>query len=175
MRIRLHKTHRDRHLMEVQRDDGTTLRRELETRSTLRHDLMHWTYERAAGLIDSFWGRLARGDDPDQDRTAMAAPAGGAPAELHATEVLVGMLQGAAADDVDPAAFVAKAAEWLALLGQPVPPFLTPDLVRAVLARYRQLVGQWDFLRHGGVLELEASFAPPAPGSVPARDDPRRP
>lgn len=169
MRVRLHKIHRDRHRMEVLRDDGTTLQRELETRSTLRHDLMHWAYERAAGLGDSFWGRLARGEDPDQDRSAMAAPSpGAAPGELHATEVLVGMLQGAAADDVDPAAFVAQAGEWLAVLGHRTPAFLTPELVRDVLARYRQLVGQWDSLRHGGVFELNGSFAPrsyrPSPG-----------
>jgi hypothetical protein len=153
MRVRLHKTRRDRHLMEVLRDDGSTLRRELETRSTLRHDLMHWAFERTAGLADSFYGRLARGEDPDQDRGAMLPGAG--PNELHGTEVLVGMLQGAATDDVDPAAFVAKAGEWLGLLGQRVPAFLTPEFVRSVLARYRQLAGQWEFLRLGGVLELE--------------------
>lgn len=76
---------------------------------------MHWAFERAAGLRDSFRGQLERGNDPDQDRTAMAAPAPSlAPAEVHATEMLVGMLQGAAARDVDPVAFVAFADEMLA-------------------------------------------------------------
>jgi hypothetical protein len=159
MRVRLQKTHRDRHVMEVQSDHGTTLRRELETRSTLRHDLMHWALERAAALRDSFFGRLARGDDPDQDRAAMTVPVQGRPAaELHATEVLVGMLQGAAARGVEPAAFVGFAGEMLALQGHRLPAFVTPELVRTVLAHYRQLVGQWDSLRHGGVLELEGAF-----------------
>lgn len=48
----------------------------------------------------------------------------------------------------------------LATQGVAVPPFLTADFVRTVLARYRQLAGQWDFLRHGGVVELEGWFAP---------------
>ncbi|MFY9345714.1 MAG: hypothetical protein WAT39_24700 [Planctomycetota bacterium] len=169
MRVLLHKTWHDRHVMEVHRADGTTLRRELETRSTLRHDLMHWAFEHAAGLRDSFFGRLERGDDPDQGGGAMAVqpPGGPPPAEVHATEMLVGMLQGAVARAVEPGAFVAFAGEMLAQHGQRTPAFFTPELVRTVLAHYRQLVGKWDSLRHGGVLQLEGTFAAP----VSRRDD----
>jgi hypothetical protein len=157
MRVRLQKTRRDRHLIEVRRDDGSTLRMaDLETRSTLRHDLMHWSFEHAARLRDSFFGQIAGGGDPTQINMAMQP--GDAPTELHGTEVLVGMLQGAAADEVDPVALVAMAGEMLTLLGHRMPPFLTPDFVRGVLAHYRQLVGQWDFLRVGGVLELEFTW-----------------
>ncbi|HLQ37859.1 MAG TPA: hypothetical protein VK348_08665 [Planctomycetota bacterium] len=160
MRIRLHKSSHERHVLEVQRADGTTSRHELETRSCLRHDLMHWAFERRAGLGDSFYGKVERGIDLAGLRMAAPMPAmAPEPDELLATEILVGMFQGAIKFNAEPAAFVAKAREMLELQGHAVPAFLSPELVRDVLADYRRLVGQWESLRPGGVLELEGSFA----------------
>ena len=160
MRIRLHKTNRERHVLEVVRDDGTSSSVELETRSLLRHDLMHWAFERRAALASSVFGRLAMGADPAARELAPARPVPEPdPAELAATEVLVGMLQGASRGNVDPAAFVALAADYLPQLGHALPPCVTPELVRAVLADHAKLVGQWEALRPGGVLQLEGSFA----------------
>jgi hypothetical protein len=136
------------------------MRRDLETRSCLRHDLVHWAVEKRAGLTGSFYGMLARGDDPDAYRNAMA---GGAPArgsvELLVTEMLVGMLQGAIADGAEPAAFVDQASEVLTMHGLAVPGFLTPGFAQDVIAHYRRLFAQWESLRLGGVLELQWAIA----------------
>jgi hypothetical protein len=157
MRVRFRKLSPDRHAFEIVRDDGSTSRTELETRSFLRHDLMHLALERRARLQDSLYGTLGKGAEPGSMRAA--APGAMPPTDAHApeiagTEVLVGMLQGAAHRGVDPSAFMTFASEWLGQLGQPVPPFLTADFVRQVLSDYERLHGQWQSLRIGGVLEI---------------------
>jgi hypothetical protein len=156
MRVRFHRLSRDRHAFEIVRDDGSTSRTELETRSFLRHDLMHLVLERRARLQDSLYGTLQKGADPGSMRAEMpgAMPPTHAPTELAGTEVLVGMLQGAAQRGVDPAAFVTFASEWLGQLGVPMPAFLTADFVRQVLSDYERLHRQWQSLRIGGVLEV---------------------
>jgi len=157
MRVRFRKLNPDRHAFEIVRDDGSTSRTELETRSFLRHDLMHLALERRARLLDSLYGTLGKGADPGAMRGVApgAMPATGPhTTELAGTEMLVGMLQGAAQRGVDPAAFMTFATEWLGQLGQPVPTFLTADFVRQVLGDYERLHGQWQSLRIGGVLEI---------------------
>src|SRR5262245_56744392 len=148
MRVRLIKKTDDRHVFEATRDDGSVTSAEFETRSTLRHDLMHYAVEQRAGLRSSLFGTIAAGAVPS---TKMTAAAG----EIHGTEIVVGMLQGAAANDVDADAFVRKVRDRLALQGQAMPAYLDAAFVRAVLAHYRRLFGQWQSLRRGGVLELE--------------------
>src|SRR5262245_32941665 len=117
MRIRLIKKTDDRHVLEAVRDDGSVASAEFETRSTLRHDLMHYAVEQRAGLRSSLFGTIAAGAEPS---TKMTAAAG----EILVTEVVVGMLQGAAAKDVDADAFVPKVREWLQLQGQAMPAWL---------------------------------------------------
>jgi hypothetical protein len=154
MRVRFTKLSPDRHAFEIVRDDGSTSRTELETRSFLRHDLMHWALERRARLLDSLYGTLGKGVDPGSMRAA-DPPADELTADqLPRTEVLVGMLQGAAQRGVDPVAFVPFASEHLRQVGQPVPAFLTADFVRQVLGDYERLHRQWQSLRIGGVLEV---------------------
>ena len=150
MRIRLIKKTDDRHVLEAVRDDGSVASAEFETRSTLRHDLMHYAVEQRAGLRSSLFGTIAAGAEPS---TKMTSAAG----EIQVTEVVVGMLQGAAAKDVDADAFVREAHGWLALQGLALPAYLDAAFVRAVLAHYGRLLGQWQSLRRGGVLELQVS------------------
>ena len=54
MLIRLTRLTNERHRLEVVRDDGTREARELETRSALPHDLVHYAVETEAGLGASF-------------------------------------------------------------------------------------------------------------------------
>src|SRR5262245_27343738 len=148
MRIRLIKKSDDRHVLEATRDDGSVAATEFESRSTLRHDLMHYAVEQRAGLRSSLFGTIAAGAVPSTKMTA-------ATGEIMVTEMLVGMLQGAAAKDVDADAFVPKVREWLQLQGQAMPDWFDAAFVRAVLTDYRRLFGQWQSLRRGGVLELQ--------------------
>ncbi|MBK8096198.1 MAG: hypothetical protein IPK26_03780 [Planctomycetes bacterium] len=140
MQFRLHKLTPHRHLLLVQRDDGTTTRDELDSRSFVRHDLMHWCFENRAGITDAF---LGQGAAPTTTSQAYAV-----------TEVLVGMLQGVAGREVDPQQFVDRAAEYLPSQGHVLPPFVDAAFVRAVLAHWQRLYGQWQSLRVGGILEL---------------------
>jgi hypothetical protein len=128
---------------------------ELETRSTLSHDLVHFALESEAGLRDSFYGRLARGDDYSQLAALAAAGADAAGSdEIWATERIVGPLQGAWRQGFDAARFVASAAAYHAAIGAALPPWLTVELLARVAARLRALEGAWRGTPFGGALDL---------------------
>src|SRR5215471_7120274 len=94
MLVRLTRLTNERHRLELVRDDGTREARELETRSALLHDLVHYAVETEAGLRGSFYGQLAGGktydaltEQPSNDPEAMQ------------TEAVVGRIQGIAKND----------------------------------------------------------------------------
>ena len=64
---RLSPTH---HRFEALRDDGSIESRELETRSLLNHDLVHFALESEGELKDGFYGTLARGGSYDNEAAA---------------------------------------------------------------------------------------------------------
>lgn len=61
MRISLTRLNDERHRLSVARDDGTEESCELETRSFLLHDLIHYAVEAEAPIADGFWGLLHQG------------------------------------------------------------------------------------------------------------------
>lgn len=133
------------HRFEAIRADGTRETRELETRSFLLHDLVHFALESEAGLKEGFYGMLARGADYD-------TPAAGAPAMQ--IESVVGPLQGATKGEVDADAFVARFVSVQASIGAQAPAWLTADLIRRALERLRQLQGRWRATPFGQAMEL---------------------
>jgi hypothetical protein len=151
----------DRHRLEVVRDDGTREARELETRSALLHDLVHYVVETEAGLGASFYGRLARGEAYDA-LTAMPP----ADAEAMQTEQVVVRIQGIAKNDawagVDPAGLAASIAAGSRSLGQEPPAWLTGELIVRVRERLRRVQGQWRATPFHRTLVLE--FRAPARG-----------
>src|SRR5262245_3961332 len=105
MRIRFTKLSDHRHAFEVERH-GQRERVELETRSTLYHDLTHLAVEEAAGIEDGFFGSLAKGmrlaqlaGDPSKP-----TPIEYAESAMH-VERMVAVLQRLAKTDEDPASF----------------------------------------------------------------------
>lgn len=124
-----------------------------ETRSMLRHDLLHYAVEAEAGLEQGFWGNLARGKTlaDMNDRTGVAL--GDAGPELAAIERLVGALDGAAkgrpAEEV-----VAAIQRFDETSGLSTPPWLTVDLVLRVQERMRRLLGEWKAIRVGESMQL---------------------
>ena len=143
----------DRHRFEYRRADGTGEAIEMETRSFLTHDLVHFAVEREAGLRGSFYGILARIGGYEELSVAGGAALGG---EIAITERIVGMLQGALGEaDFDEAAFQAQAAEYLELFDERVPRWFTPAFVAAVRERMRQLTGRWKATPFGETMELE--------------------
>ena len=124
---------------------------ELETRSCLMHDLVHFALESEARLANSFYGQLARGVPyATLTEVGMAAATG----EIQLTERLVGALQGAWTAGFDAERFVEAFRSYQDTLGEPPPPWLTAELLVRVAARLRALEGAWRATKSGGTLEL---------------------
>ena len=118
------------HRFEALRDDGTHEVVELETRSLLLHDLVHYAVEAEAGLTEAFFGLLAQGTSLARlnDRAAPFASA-----ELDLAERLVGPLQSVHHGRLPAERFVEHLAD---------PRFDAAFLAR-VLERLRHLTGRW--------------------------------
>jgi len=136
------------------RPDGSGESRELETKSCLYHDLLHFAVETEAGLRQSFYGLLAGGA-----RYADLTMDGTANAEIVATERIIGGLTGALRNDVEPARFLAMLAGWFAAHGETVPAWCTADCVVRVRERMRRLEGEWRALPFGQTMELHFETA----------------
>ena len=135
---RLNPTH---HRFEIVRDDGSRESRELETRSLLAHDLVHFALESEGRLSHGFYGALARG----------AAYETEAAMEI---EYVVGPLQGLLKGDFDPPAFVERFRAVRENTEARMPDWLTADLIARVRDRYRRLQGQWRATPFGETMEL---------------------
>ncbi len=154
MLIRFTRLTNDRHRLELVRADGTSEAHELETRSALLHDLVHYAVETEARLRASFYGRLASG-------TAYEALLTEPPTDAEAmqTEVVVGRIQGIAKNDtwnsVDSASFAESMAAGFRAVGQEPPTWLTGDLIVRVRERLRRVQGQWRATPFHETLALE--------------------
>ena len=80
------------HRFEYRRADGTGEAIEMETRSLLHHDLLHYAVESEAGLKGSFYGILAKIGGYEELTVAGGTALGG---EIAITERVVGALTGA--------------------------------------------------------------------------------
>jgi ribosomal protein S18 acetylase RimI-like enzyme len=144
MRIELRRLSDERHRLTVVRSDGARAERELETRSTLLHDLVHLAVEAEARIEDGFWGRLAAGADfDDLTREAEAPTSPG----LWLAESLVGPMQAVWKQRLDPERYVQQARR--------AAPFVDRAFVDRVLARIRALWGRWRATPFHETLELE--------------------
>jgi hypothetical protein len=154
MLIRLTRLTNDRHRLELVRDDGTREARELETRSALLHDLVHYAVETEAGLSASFYGQLASGKTYESLTTE---PSGNP--EAMQTEQVVVRIQGIAKNDawsgVDPESFAKSIIAGSRALGHEPPPWLTGALIVRVRERLRRVHGQWRATPFHQTLELE--------------------
>jgi hypothetical protein len=150
LRLRLTRIDNDRHRFEAIRPDGSVEMRELETRSFLLHDFVHYAVETAADLRNSFYGQLAGGAGYD----AMADTGPDTPEGMK-TEFVVGVLQGAVKGDVDPETFVRQFKAASANVGREPPEWLTPQVIAIALQRLRQIQGRWRATPFGQAMELE--------------------
>jgi hypothetical protein len=145
---RLSPTH---HRLEILRSNGPSESADLETKSFLFHDLLHFAVETEARLANSFFGSLAAGKSY-AELGANDAPLAG---ELLTTERIVGPLTSLVQGRTDVASFRAGFANMYEALGEPVPAFVTEAFVAAVAARYRALAGQWKATPFGQAMELK--------------------
>ena len=152
LRIRLTRLTSTHHRFEAIGADGGVTMRELETRSFLTHDLVHYALESEAGLMNSFYGRLARGAED----YALSSPSSG---EAMETERVVGPLQTAIQNEVDVEAFVARLIDVQREIGREPPAWLNADLIERAIKRLRGLQGRWRATPFGETMEL--LFPPP--------------
>ena len=154
MQIRLTRLTNERHRLELVRDDGTRDARELETRSALLHDLVHYAVETEAGLKSSFYGLLASGKTYE----SLTAEPSGAP-ETMQTEALVGRIQGIAKNDtwadIDPEALAQSLIAGFRSVGHEPPAWLSGDLIVRIRERFRRVQGQWRATPFHQTLALE--------------------
>ncbi len=143
MKIRLQRLGNDRHRLTVERPDGSVSERQLETRSVLLHDLVHYAVEAEAGLDDGFWGLLAQGVDFDALMTEAATPTR---AGIALAESLVGPMQAVWNRRLDPERYVA--------LAMTAAPFVDRAFVDRVLERLRRLWGHWQATPFHAAMEL---------------------
>jgi len=153
MRIGLTRLTNDRHSLEFIRDDGTNEALELETRSALVHDLVHYAVEIEAGLRGSFYGQIAAG----KTYAALTAEPSSDP-EAMQTDAVVARIQGISKNDAwaraDPRGIADSIAAGFRALGHAPPAWLTADLIDRVRERLRRVQGQWRATPFHQTLEL---------------------
>jgi hypothetical protein len=154
MLIRFTRLTNERHRLEFVRDDGTSEARELETRSALLHDLVHYAVETEAGLEASFYGQLAGGKTYE----ALTAEPSDDP-EAMQTEAVVARIQGLAKNNawsrVDPGSVAESIAAGFRALESTPPTWLTADLIDRVRDRLRRVQGRWRATPFHQTLELD--------------------
>ena len=162
MRIRLTKLSDERHALEIERDDRRRERVELETRSTLLHDLTHFAVEEAAAIDQGFFGSLAAG----KTLAELSGRSGEAPPPytgvLLEVERTVAVLQHLTRTGETPAAAHERITAMLAVQGGQPPAWFTLELVGRVQERMRRLVGQWKATPYGSAMELDWPRARPS-------------
>jgi hypothetical protein len=153
LEVRFTRVSPTHHRFEYRRPDGTGESVDMETRSLLFHDLLHFAVERAAGLRGSFYGILAKVGGYEELRVAGGMALGG---EIAITERVVGALTGALArEDLDDGAFVEQVTEFLEIYDDGAPRWLTPAFIAAVREEMRRLEGCWKATPFGEALALE--------------------
>lgn len=130
----------DRHVVRVQRDDGTSDSVELDSRSFLRHDLAHYAVESELGLSEGVWGSVARGGSLaghglDGDDMALA-------------ELISGPVQTMMRTKAD-------AVEIEQVLSRVAPRLATPGLAQGLHERLRALAGHWAATPYGADMVLQ--------------------
>src|SRR5262245_22404560 len=151
VRVVLTKLSNTRHRFELVRDAGAREAAELETRSLLLHDFIHYAVEASAGVSYGFYGRLAAGASL-ASLSHPAADSGGAPAppdaELLQIEGVVGALTrfGKGQLDIEQMLDAYQVIEQSGLREKP--PWLDAECLARVREQLRQLTGHWKSLRH---------------------------
>jgi hypothetical protein len=153
--VRFTRTSPTHHRFEIERGDGSREAAQLETRSLLLHDLLHFAFETEAGLTQSFYGLLAAGRTLS-DTMPDGSPAGPRfpTAEAQLTERILGPLTGIVRGEFDAAALLAAVRQLQEAHGEPMPEWLTEDLIHRTADRFRRLNGQWRSTPFGATMEL---------------------
>ena len=154
MNIFLTKISDDRHRLDVKRENGSRDGIELESKSTLVHDFLHFALESSIGTQEGFWGALAAGktlaDMNDRSGASMREYAG----TMADIEQLVGALTNVAKGTASADEIIAAVRNMRAAAGKPVPDWFNAQTIEDVRERMRKLQGHWNATPFGGIMEL---------------------
>jgi hypothetical protein len=118
-------------------ENDEVFNRTLEAKSLLRHDLMHYCVETVAGLKNSFFAILAKHNITDE-------------AELMITERVVVILQKMDIDqNYTPANYFKILKNSFIYQQEPVPEFITYDLIEKIGIKYLDLLQKYNDLKTG--------------------------
>lgn len=146
------------HRLEYVRDEGTGESADIETKSFLFHDFVHFALETEAHLSGGFFGLLDRGHT--------YAELSGKTSSTHETEeaMLVeqaaGMMTGVIKKMATPEDAIAAFKNLQDGYGKAMPYWLSSDLIKRVVERHRKLLGHWNSMRFGETLELQFDAKP---------------
>ncbi len=141
------------HTFEYRRADGTGESLELETKTFLFHDFLHFAVETEASLKNSFYGLLFA----KESYALLSAPMpenNFSNSEVAMTERVVGALTGVIKANATPEQFLAGMKNLLDAYGELMPEWLTKDFVLRVQAHMRNILGEWNATAFGKALQL---------------------
>ena len=148
MQLRITRTTPETHTLEYIRKDGSSEKKETNTRSFLWHDFTHFVLESEAKLKGGFFGLMEQGYSFEE------LSAGIHDDDAKVVEMVVGPLSSVLEKGVDPKDYLAGMENMFNAHGEAVPSWLTPELVDRVIGRYRKIKGEWNSLAFGETLEL---------------------
>jgi hypothetical protein len=129
-----------RHMVRVERSDGTTESVELDSRSFLRHDLAHFAVELELELAAGVWGSVAGGGS--------LSGSGLDGADMNLAETISGPMQTMMRTGAD-------TAEIGDVLARVAPEVGSMELAQRLHARVRSLAGHWAATPYRGEMTLE--------------------
>lgn len=154
--IRLRKISPTHHSFAYTKEDGSGKTLELETKTYLFHDLLHFAVETEAQLANSFYGTLAKnGGYSDFQNMNESTEIRG---EGAMTEKIVGALTGVIKNDTPREAFLDGIQNWLTATNEQMPTWLTEDFVLTVKEKMRKLIGEWNGTPFGETMELQFPY-----------------
>jgi hypothetical protein len=143
MKILFTRLTNETHRLECIREDGSKESAELETKSLLKHDLIHLAVEKEAGLKESFWGLVSQGKTfADLSPQKMMEDKMMVNTELAKTEMVVGLMTGFLSHDAKAEDILLSAKSIFEGSRITLPSYLTADFMERVKTRYRSLSGQ---------------------------------
>jgi hypothetical protein len=156
MRILLQKISHERHGLACMREDGSQAEAQsLESKSYLRHDLMHYCVEKHAGLAHSFFGSVAAGKDFDELRQSEEQEGQDGVGEASMTERIVARLQSSHHEEAFHAdQTFARIMDSFALQDAAPPAYFTESFVSTAVSEFRYLLKRWNSMKTGETLEL---------------------
>ena len=148
-----------RHRFEMIREDGSREQADLETKTFLFHDLLHFAVESEAFLTDSFYGKLLKGESyRSLSERKMEATVLTEGKEIMMTERVVGVMTGVLQSDASPEAAINGLRNLLSASGERFPTWFSEEFVVCVKERMSVLWGEWNGTPFRETMTLEFSI-----------------